>query len=207
MKKLFLASIACITLDKVIEILPAPASSLKLAFIPTAANPYEDKSWLYKDRDKLVDMGFDIIDLDIENKSQEFIEHQLENIDVVFVSGGNTFYLLDKVNESGFDKVMKRLIKKGVVYIGSSAGSVLVCPTIEATDGLDDRRAAPNLKSDLALAIVDFLVFPHYGDPEYLNAYQEIMNKWKDGKYEIKTLSNNQALIINGDECRTIEVN
>ena len=125
MKKLFLTSVACLTLDKITELLPSDPSKLKVAFIPTASNLYKDKSWMYKDRDKLVTMGFEVQDLDIADKTKDVIEKELNSIDVVFVSGGNTFYLLEKVRESGFDEVIKKLIDKGVVYIGSSAGSAI----------------------------------------------------------------------------------
>ena len=205
MKKLFLASIACITLDKIIELLPKSPEKSKLSFISTASNLYKDKSWVYKDRDKLVEMGFVVKDLDIANKTKDNLQKELENVDVVFVSGGNTFYLLEKAKESGFDKIIKKLINKGVVYIGSSAGSALVCPTIGMIKGLDDPADAPSLKSYKGLNVVDFLILPHYGDEDYKEQYKTILKKWQNKGYELKLLANNQALIVNGNECKVVE--
>ncbi len=99
---------ACFTVQKVTEILPDKPANLKLAFISTASNPYKDKSWLYKDRDKLIEMGFIVKDIDIAYKTHEYLQKELATVDVVFVSGGNTFYLLEKVRDSGFDKIIKK---------------------------------------------------------------------------------------------------
>lgn len=204
MKKLFLASIAHITLDKIIPLLPGDPHKLKLAFIPTASNPYTDKSWLLKDRDKLVDMGFQVTDVDIEGKTEGELRKALADIDVLFVSGGNTFYLLEKTLASGFDNVAKECINAGKVYIGSSAGAVLVSPTIAFVEGLDDPKAAPSLESYEGLNEVPFLVMPHYGDADYEEVYKEVLEKWKDRGYELKLLTNNEALIAEGDTSRIV---
>lgn len=206
MKKLFLSSVAAYTLDKIYELLPDKPDKLKLAFIPTAADTYKNKPWFYEDRDKLIEMGFKVKDVDIKNKTEKELTEELKNIDVIFVSGGNTFYLLEKTLESGFDKVLKKLIHKGIVYIGSSAGSVLLCPTIEVIKELDDPKAAPKLKSYKGLGIVDFLILPHFGDEKYKQKYKTIINEWKDRGYELKLLTNNQAIIVNGNSYKIVEV-
>lgn len=206
MKKLFLSSVACLTLDKINELLPDEPSQLKLSFIPTASNLYKDKSWLYKDRDKLVEMGFIVKDLDIEGKTKEYLQQELLDVDGVFISGGNTFYLLEKVRESGFDEIIKKLVEKGIVYIGSSAGSAIVCPTIGMVNGLDDPAEAPALKSYEALHLVDFIIFLHYGDDDYKQQYETIVREWTTKGYECKYLANNQALVINGNDCKLVEV-
>jgi dipeptidase E len=205
MKKLFLASIACLTLDKIIELLPKEPSKLNLVFIPTASNLYKNKSWLYKDREKLVAMGFKVKDVDIEGKTKQHLQKELVDVDVIFVSGGNTFYLLEKTIESGFDVIVKKLIAKGVVYIGSSAGSALVSPTIEAIKSLDDPSDAPSLKSYDSLNLVPFLVMPHYLDEDYKKQYKKILKEWNNKGFELKLLTNNQALVVNGDNIKIVE--
>ena len=205
MKKLFLSSVACFTLDKIKPLLPDVPNKLEVAFVLTASNPYKDKSWLYRDRDKLVEMGFKVKDVDIEGKTQEVLKKELSGIDVLFVSGGNTFYLLEKARESGFDKLAKELINQGTVYVGSSAGSVFVCPTIAFVEGLDDPKIAPSLTSHEGLNEVDFLLMPHYGDDEYKETYKKILEKWKDKGYKLKLLSNNEAIIVEGDKSKVVE--
>jgi len=204
MKKLFLASIAFVVLDKVRPLLSDDPHKLKLAFIPTASNPSKDKSWLLKDRDKLVAMGFTVTDVDVEGKTEGELRKVLADSDVLFVAGGNTFYLLEKTRASGFDKVAKEFIDKGKVYIGSSAGAALVCPTIAFVEGLDDPKAAPALTSYEGLHEVPFLVMPHYGDEDYKEVYETVLEKWKDRGYELKLLTNTEALIVEGDSTRLV---
>jgi dipeptidase E len=205
MRKLFLASAASITLDKVRKLLPDMPSNLNLAFVTTASDPYEDKAWLYEDRDKLISMGFKVKDFDIKNKTQETLNQELNNVDVIFIAGGNIFYLLEKTLKSGFDKVVKQLIDKGVVYIGSSAGSVLLCPTIEYCKTFDDPKIAPNLKSYNGLGIVDFLIIPHYEKEKYIQRQETVKNEWRNKGFNIKLITNNQAIIIDGKECEIVE--
>jgi dipeptidase E len=205
MKKLFLASIASLTLDKITELLPDEPSKLNAVFIPTASNLYTDRTWTDKDRDKLKDMGFTVRDLDLVDKKKEEIEEALKNTDVVCVAGGNTFYLLEKMKESGFDEVIKKRVHEGVIYIGSSAGSAVVCPTIGMVEGLDDPKDAPNLISYDALGIIDFIIFLHYGDEDYAEKYKPILERWTQKGYDYKYVKNNEALVINGDQCTLVE--
>ena len=62
------------------------------------------------------------------------------------------------MRESGFSKIVKKLIEEGVTYIGSSAGSVLVGPTIEPVKTMDNPNDAPNLNSFEGLGFIDFVI-------------------------------------------------
>src|SRR3989344_680558 len=110
MKRLFLASYSNLVIDKIIEILPSAPNTLKLAFIPTARDPYSITAKIDPEKDKLVSMGFNIKVVDLKNKSKEQLGKELSDIDVIFVAGGNTFYLLEKSLESGFDSLLKELV-------------------------------------------------------------------------------------------------
>lgn len=195
MKKLFLASFFAYSSPLLLPMLPKSPRGLKLAFIPTTADPYDDKSWMLEDRNKLEQMGFDVFDVDLKNKTQEALAKDLEKADVIFVSGGNTYYLMEKVTKSGFDKVVKKLLNRGVIYVGSSAGTAIMCPTIEYLEDLDDRSKA-KLDSFQGLGLIDFLILPHYGEPKYEKRFQSIIAKWKDKGYKIQTLTNNQVITV-----------
>jgi len=202
--KLFLSSNFYQVSDLLLPILPKKPCELTIAFIPTAADPYKNKPWMYEDRNKLIEMGFSVVDLDIKNKTKEQLVGLTKDIDIIFVSGGSTCYLLQHVQESGFDEVTKNMVAKDVIYIGSSAGSVLTCPTIEYIKDLDDKSNV-DLNSYKGIGLVNFLILPHYDDVKYIIQYQKIMKKWKNKKYEIRPLKNNQSLIINNDTVKVME--
>lgn len=198
---IFLTSQASNVMAKVATMLPKPATELRLAFIPTAGDPYgDDKPWMDADRAVLVDLGFHIEDFDLKNKTEEETRKTLSNFDVIFVAGGNTFYLLNEARKSGFLKVAKELVEAGKVYIGSSAGSYLACPTIEAADWKHADRNIVNITDWTALGLVDFIVVAHYAD-KYKDAVREGK---KTTDLEVITLTNSQFIKSDGNKFEII---
>ena len=106
---------------------------ISVAFITTGA--YGEKvnpDWLQKYITKLNDLDiYRILELDFTGKTYKEVISLLNGKDIIFVNGGNTFYLLKHARESGFDRAVKKQLAKGVLYIGVSAGTYIVCPTIE----------------------------------------------------------------------------
>lgn len=206
MKKIFLASFASVTLDLIKDLLPKDKPQLKAAFIPTAGDPYEDKGFVYVDRDKLVELGFDVIDIDLKEESEESLEQQLVNIDLVLVAGGNTFYLLDKVKKSGFDKVIKKLVDKGVIYVGSSAGSILCCPTIEGAKKFDDPNDAPELTDYTGLGFYEKVIIPHAHKEKYAERIKQTTEEMNEKDFEVVTLTDDQAVLITDEGSKVVEL-
>lgn len=194
MKKLYLTSV---NLNKLITILPNTPDKLKLALIPTAADPYEDKWFVNEDRINLKKMGFMITEIDINNKNEEQLRKLLDGFDVIYVAGGNGFYLLEKMRQSGFDKIIDDLLKKGVIYAGASAGAVVMGSDIAPLEPLDDPKKAPNLTSTKGLGYVNFVILPHYGKEKYAQKYKDLMSKYGK-KFDLVTLTDEQVIIVEG---------
>ena len=179
--------------------LPKPPKDTKLAFIPTAGDPYGDnKPWMDADRAVLAKYGFQVQDFDLKNKNEIETRKVLSDFDILFVAGGNTFYLLNEAKKSGFDKVARGLVEDGKIYIGSSAGSYIACPTIEAAGWKNPDKNTFNLKDLSALSLVDFIVTCHYGK-EYKEAVDEGA---KSSKYPVITLTDEQFIVADGKEYR-----
>ncbi|MEI8232963.1 MAG: Type 1 glutamine amidotransferase-like domain-containing protein [bacterium] len=198
--KLFLASLASETLDLITPLLPSPQGlTLRVAFITTAADQYDERPWLDNDRAKLVSMGFLVTDYDLKGKTIEMLRQDLSTYQIIFVAGGNTFYLLDHVRKSGFDVVIKELLQLGVIYVGSSAGSIIMCPTIEFFRSLD--MPSPEMTDFRGLGIFNQLIIPHYGREKYAERHAKLIAELKDKPlpYEILPLRDDQAVMINED--------
>jgi len=168
---------------------------LRVAFIANAADNYADKWFIGKDRNSLLELGMNVSDVDLRGKTPNELLVEFENVDVIFVAGGNTFYLLQKMIESGADKIISNLIEKGVVYVGSSAGSVLVGPSIEPVAAFDDPKEAPMLTSFEGLKLVDFVTLPHFNKNSPEDNYTEVMKKYSK-KYKLITISDEQAIAV-----------
>ena len=200
---IFLTSQASRVMARVAVMLPRPARELKLAFIPTAGDPYgDDKPWMDADRSMLVGLGFKVEDFDLKNKTEDETRKTLSKFDVIFVAGGNTFYLLQEARKSGFLKVAKELVEKGTAYIGSSAGSYLACPTIEAADWKHADRNIVDITDWSALSLVDFILVAHYED-KWKEAVEEGK---KTTKYEVITLADNEFIKSDGEKYEIISV-
>ncbi|MBZ5568671.1 MAG: dipeptidase PepE [Acidobacteriia bacterium] len=85
-----------------------------------------------------------------------------ENAEAIFIGGGNTFRLLKALYEHGLLDIIRRRVESGMPYIGSSAGSVVSCPTIKTTNDMPIVEP-PSLT---ALGLVAFQINAHYIDPD-----------------------------------------
>lgn len=206
MKKLFLASFASVSLDLIKELLPKQAPELKVAFIRTAADPYEDQSFVEADRNKLIEMGFSIKDVDLKNKTLIELGDDFRNIDLILMAGGNTFYLLDHIRKSGFDQLLPRLLNSGLIYVGSSAGSIVCCPTIESARKFDDPSEAPNLKNYEGLNLFNQAIIPHAQKEKYAERIKETVKEMTQKGLKVTVLTDNEAVLINDDEVKRVTI-
>lgn len=205
MKKIFLSSIAKNVLDKFVVLLDKKPADYHVAFITNAADVYEEKDRFYieESRNKLKELKFNIHEIDIRNKNEKQLKRELENIDIIFIAGGNTFYLLEKVLESGLDKIIKKLVKKGTIYFGESAGAVLAGPNIKLVDTLDDPFKAPNLKTFKGLELINFIALPHFANPKYVERLRKILDKYGK-KFEIVPITDYEAVWVEDNKITKI---
>ncbi|MFH1188133.1 MAG: Type 1 glutamine amidotransferase-like domain-containing protein, partial [bacterium] len=120
--------------------------------------------------------------------------------DIVMVEGGNTFYLLRAVRESGFENVVKDLIAKGVVYIGSSAGSYIACPSIVMSTFREHSFGNFGVTDLTAMNLVPFLIKAHH-TPDMLPKLKEIR---KNLECPLYVLTDEQALLVRNKKVEMI---
>ena len=143
----------------------------KMLYITTAIDGEfdDDKEWVNEEYQTLLDLGID------ENKIVEYKignDININNFDIIYMMGGNTIYLLDRVRKYNFDKVIKEFINKGKIYIGSSAGSQIIGSTIKLCSIYENNFV--NMTDFTALGIVDCEVVPH------ANKKEELISKTND---------------------------
>jgi len=206
MKTLFLTSSAVNVLDDVVKHLSKNPKDYNLAFIPTASEVEEgDHWWIRNDKDKLIKLGFNLTEFSITGLTKSEIEEKLINIDIIFMCGGNVFYLLDQVIKTGFDQILLEKSQKYLIYIGSSAGSMVVGKKIELASTLDDRAKAPDLKSD-GVGLIDLAVMPHWGSPIFKEEYFSGFDSIYEANAKIVLLNDNQYLLIQDNDYKIIQI-
>lgn len=144
---------------------------LKIAFVPTAA--FVDggnKDWMINDLYRLHHRGAWVDVVDIAQLSRDEIRERFEPVDVVFVGGGNTYYLAYQMERSGMYDMLRELLKTKV-YAGISAGSMVMGSTIRTSsqamgsekfyDPEYDDFGPEGRSSAKTYGAVDFAIRPH----------------------------------------------
>jgi dipeptidase E len=160
----------------------------KVVMITTASKDKENNKWNIITRDQLIELGYEKVDfLDLEFKNQI----DLSDYGTIYVCGGNTFKLMKYVAQSNFKDEVIKCLDRGGLYIGTSAGSIIVTPTIRIAGEIDPDENSVNLTNLEGMNLVDFEILPHYSpenDAE-LEAYKKKTSR------EIKLISNDDIWI------------
>jgi len=84
--------------------------------------------------------------------------------DLIFLGGGNTFYFLKHLRQSGMFNHLKKFLDRGGVLCGLSAGGIVLTPHVHtASFPHFDRDENPfDMKNLNAGRFVNFEFFPHY---------------------------------------------
>jgi dipeptidase E len=85
----------------------------------------------------------------------------IADADAVFVTGGNSFRLVDALHRLGLVAPVRAAIERGIPYWGASAGANVACPTIRTTNDMPIVQPP----SFAAFSLVPFQINPHYIDP------------------------------------------
>ena len=174
MKNIFLTS--CGIINKEIKkefynVITKDVKDIKVLYITTASDGEadSDKTWMEEEFQTILDLGI---------LKENITEHKIGNeinineFDVMYMMGGNTFYLLNIIRKTGFDKNIKEFINSGKIYVGSSAGSEILGNSIDVALGYDDNNV--NMTDFTGLKIVDGLIIPH------CNRKEDFINKLKN---------------------------
>lgn len=203
MKKMLLVSM----FQNITGILKKVEPELKnktVAYIPTASKAEKFGFFVKIGKWTLKRLGLTVDELDISAESYETVKSKLEKNDIIYVAGGNTFYLLQELKRTGADKLLADEINKGKFYIGESAGAILTAPDIGYSAEMDNAEKAPDLKDYSGLNVVDFYVVPHYKNWEMGKAAQIIIDKYSE-KLDLKVINDKQAVLIDNDRVEILD--
>jgi dipeptidase E len=160
--------------------------------------------WLQNDRKSLVKAGFVVSDYTITGKSKKQLKTDLDGFDYIYLSGGNTAYLLQQSQRSGFSELIKELVEEGKVYIGTSAGSIIAGPKLP--DYFSDEETG--LENKNGYGFVNFTIVPHWGSEDFKERYlgERLKIAYKKNQVPLLLLTDNQYVHVQDSQIKIIDI-
>ncbi|MBQ9319134.1 MAG: Type 1 glutamine amidotransferase-like domain-containing protein [Bacilli bacterium] len=121
--------------NKFIELLNKEIKDAKVLFIITAANDPDAVRVLSGCLDDLTKCGITDNNITVYDMHKLISQEEINKYDAIYVCGGSTKYLVDRIKELNIKPVIDKYITNGGIYIGVSAGSV--CASGKYKDGLN----------------------------------------------------------------------
>ncbi len=181
----------------------------KTVFITTTlkGKPGSDLTWHYTNIKSLEDNGFHFDMYDIEEKTEDNIRNDLSQYKCIYVEGGSSPYLLQESQKNNFGSYVKERVKAGMIYISTSAGSIIAGPALPPY-AREDRFVQPPLADYTGFNLVNFTVVPHWGSKEFRNKYLggRIEKIYSEQMPPFILLNDNQYVEVIGDESKIIDV-
>ncbi|MFA5130333.1 MAG: Type 1 glutamine amidotransferase-like domain-containing protein [Patescibacteria group bacterium] len=169
--------------------------SRSVGIVTTAASLKSENKYAKLAMEQFKEMGFSSVQFfDIETDPI----HLLDLYSILYVCGGNTFYLLYQIKKHHAEVALKNFLQKeNSFYIGVSAGSMILGPTIGLASLIDPDPNDVQLVDFTGLQVIDFEIHPHYETKHE----QELLSYEKEHSCRVVRLNDNQALILsNGEE-------
>ena len=195
LKNMILTSSLYESIELVKKFLDKNIESKKILFIPTATNVDEYKKYIHLTQKAFEDFGYEVENFDVSIFSEEIAKEKLSEAKIVFISGGNTFYLLQELKRKNLITYLKERIENGLLYIGESAGSVIAAPDIEYASVIDDKTVATELDDYAGLNLVDFYIVPHFEEEPFVESSRNTVELYKD-KLDLKLINNKEAILV-----------
>ena len=176
-----------------------------VTFIPTASVVEKVNFFVASGKKALEKMGLIVDELEVSNATSEDIANKLAKNDYIYITGGNTFFLLQELKRSGADKIIIEQVHAGKLYIGESAGAMVASPNIEYAGAMDSVRKAPDLENFNSLGLTDFYTVPHHTNAPFKKAVEKIKDQY-GSSLTLYPISNKEAVLIHGDEVEVVSI-
>ena len=201
MKKIFLTSagftnkILSEALLKELVTQPQETSILVIAY----AQNKQEQFYVNESKKELENLGFKRIQ--VLNMHNTVDIESLKKFDIVYVCGGNTFAILNKLRETKLDQFIIDTVNTGTIYVGVSAGSIIAGPDIEIAGwGSEGDKNEINLTDLRGFNLVNVAIFPHFHD----DLRSEVEEFKKKVSYEVIELTNDEAVLIKNNQVERI---
>lgn len=199
-----MTSAAISVLDDLTPLLPRQEKGTTDCYIVTAGNLDHYPHWIADEVSAINKAGRVVRRVDLAVLTKDKLAAAFAGCAVIWVGGGNTFYLLQEVRRSGFDEFVTMKIMSGTTYVGTSAGSIILAPNIESVRFADDLAQAPDLTSFDGLGLFPLIAFPHFDNPDFKDVYRQILAYALEHGVSFVTLKEKQFIVVDGNSWKIV---
>ena len=196
--KLFL----CSHFSSVGSLIKEEIDNKKVAFIPTASLHEGYTGYVGSARKLFKKLGASVTEIDISTEAYSTIQAVFEDADVIYFTGGNSFFLMDQLRKTETDELLKKELANGKLMISESAGAIICAPTIQCIEQMDEKPEDYSQEDNEGLDLIDFYVLPHYLTAPFKKITERIMAEFSD--LNICAINNHQAIIVNDEGSKVI---
>lgn len=196
--KLFL----CSHFSSVGSLIKEEIDNKKVAFIPTASLHEGYTGYVGSARKLFKKLGASVTEIDISTEAYSTIQAVFEDADVIYFTGGNSFFLMDQLRKTETDELLKKELANGKLMIGESAGAIICAPTIQYIEQMDEKPEDYSQEDNEGLDLIDFYVLPHYLTAPFKKITERIVAEFSD--LNICAINNHQAIIVNDEGSKVI---
>ncbi|RGR19025.1 Type 1 glutamine amidotransferase-like domain-containing protein [Bifidobacterium pseudocatenulatum] len=196
--KLFL----CSHFSSVGSLIKEEIDNKKVAFIPTASLHEGYTGYVGSARKLFKKLGASVTEIDISTEAYSTIQAVFEDADVIYFTGGNSFFLMNQLRKTETDELLKKELANGKLMIGESAGAIICAPTIQYIEQMDEKPEDYSQEDNEGLDLIDFYVLPHYLTAPFKKITERIMAEFSD--LNICAINNHQAIIVNDEGSKVI---
>lgn len=169
--------------------LDKPIGDCKVLYFPNEkATEERIKSDMYYDR--LNAFGFQKQNITVFNYYAPLGFDNLD-IDVIYISGGNTFGTIKRIREANADKLIIDYVNKGAIYIGGSAGAHIASANLSHVKKYDTNTFDTTDFS--GIGFFNGILICHYNDDRKAHLDELIA----DGSFNVVALKDGESILVN----------
>ncbi len=176
----------------------------KCAVIPTAMEKDKDRDiWLEETKAELSEFGLECDYFYFGTDENE----KLQDYDIVYICGGNVFYLMQVIKQCSAEEILAKLAKDKII-VGVSAGSLIMQENLELIRELIPRmNKRVKLKDLTGLSLTNGIEhLPHYERySEIIETFEKRVKTYeRKAGHKVICLCDGQGIIIDGDKSEHI---
>lgn len=157
------------------EMVDKPRQNINVVIINEAIKDEAgDHRWFADELTHLASViGGNLEFIDLQAHDLDYIRSRINTADMIFCFGGNTDYLANVFEQTGFTEILPEILQEKV-WVGSSAGSCVMCH--KEADEIQSTIYKEKRQADRFLDLVPIIFLPHlhgfcqFDQPEVLRA-------------------------------------